>query len=234
MSETRYWAVVPAAGVGSRMGSAKPKQYLSLNGKPVIQHTLERLSSHPRIAGLVLVISADDTYWSELNLIFDKPLIVAHGGSERCHSVLNGLRRLSEWAKPMDWVLVHDAARPCLRHSDIDALIDTIGEHPVGGILGLPVTETVKRTDAQGNIMQTVDRLGLWRAATPQMFRFAALRDSLEIAINDDYWVTDEASALEHAQRFPRMVQGASDNIKITTPQDLELAELFLRQQEGV
>lgn len=231
MSE-KFWAVVPAAGVGSRMGGDLPKQYMPLNGKPVIQHALERLTSHPRIDGVAVVIAADDLYWQTLHLLLPVPLLTAEGGSERCHSVLSGLVALKEWAQPKDWVLVHDAARPCLRHADIDALIENLANHPVGGILGAPINDTVKRTDAKGTILQTVDRLGLWRAMTPQMFRYGTLLESLRNAIENDYWVTDESSALEYDQRYPRMVQGHADNIKITTPRDLDLAALYLQQQE--
>jgi len=230
----RFWAVIPAAGIGSRMAAADPKQYLPLCGKTVLEHTLERIISHPRIVATVLVISADDGHWPRLADSFAKSsLWIAAGGAERCHSVLNGLRALASHAAPRDWVLVHDAARPCVRRKDIDALLEQLMDHPVGGLLGIPVADTMKRTDREGNIIETVQRKGLWRALTPQMFRYEQLLQALQAALDQDKLVTDEAAAMEISGHMPRMVEGHADNIKITRPQDLALAELFLRQQEN-
>lgn len=229
----RFWAVIPAAGQGSRMGAASPKQYLSLGGKTVLEHSLSRLTGHPRIAATVLVIAADDGHWPRLAGGFARQsLFIAHGGAERCHSVLNGLLALAAHAAPRDWVLVHDAARPCVRHEDIDVLLSRLQDHPVGGLLGIPVTDTMKRADRQGDIIETVLREGLWRALTPQMFRYEMLLQALRTALDRGVVVTDEAAAVEMAGFTPRMVEGHADNIKITRPQDLALAELFLRQQE--
>jgi 2-C-methyl-D-erythritol 4-phosphate cytidylyltransferase len=227
----QYWAVIPAAGAGRRMGGDRPKQYLPLCGKPVIAHTLERVAAHPLIAGVVVAISPDDQYWPALaRQLPEIHLMVVDGGDERCHSVLNGLNHLSTVADEHDWVLVHDAARPCLRREDLDKLIDVLSQHPAGGLLGLPVADTLKKADDHGDVQATVDRNGLWRAFTPQMFRLKALRTALERAIRNEQHVTDEASAMELAGFRPRLVEGHADNIKITHPQDLVLAECFLRQ----
>ncbi len=228
-----YWAVIPAAGIGGRMGAAIPKQYLELRGRAVLHHTLARMTAHPRIAATVLVIAADDAYWPRLAGDFSgRNLLTAHGGAERCHSVLNGLLALAERAAPQDWVLVHDAARPCVRREDIDTLMTQLQDHAVGGLLGIAVADTMKRTDAQGNVVATVQREGLWRALTPQMFRYGMLLQALRAALEQGRLVTDEAAAVEIAGYQPRMVEGHADNIKITRPQDLALAELFLQQQE--
>ena len=229
----RYWAVIPAAGKGVRMGAAAPKQYLPLCGKSVLEHTLERVIGHPHIAAAVLVIAADDEDWPRMADAFAaRSLIVAHGGAERCHSVLNGLSALAGRAAPRDWVLVHDAARPCVRHADIDRLMDQLSDHPVGGLLGIPVTDTKKAADEHGNIIRTVRREGLWRAMTPQMFRYEMLSEALQAAVGRGVTVTDESAAMEMAGYSPRMVEGHADNIKITRPDDLALAELFVQRQE--
>ena len=227
----KYWAVVPAAGVGRRMESNVPKQYLTINGHTVIEHTLRRLGEHPSIAGVVVAIAAGDGYWPELNVETTAPLAVVEGGEERCHSVLNALEQLAEVADPNDWVLVHDAARPCLRADDISRLIDELAGTE-GGLLGLPLSDTIKRTDTVNMVEATVDREGLWRALTPQMFRLGALQRALRQAIEKELMVTDDASAMELAGVRPLMVEGHGDNIKITRPQDLALAELYLQQQE--
>ncbi len=231
-SLNRFWSVVPAAGVGSRMGASIPKQYLTLHCKTVIEHTLSRLCSHPQMSGVVVAISADDQYWQKLDLSGYVNIHLAEGGAERCHSVLNGLHGLSEMADENDWVLVHDAARPCIHHDDISHMIETLKDHPVGGLLGLPVADTMKRTGAEGNVLQTISRDNLWRALTPQMFRLGQLQKALQTALDDQFLVTDDASAMEHIGLQPRMVEGRADNIKITRPDDLSLAEMYLAQQE--
>ncbi len=230
----QHWVVIPAAGVGARMGAEIPKQYLALLDRTVLAHTILRLSSHPRIAGVVVVVAANDPHWARVSATLpdSKPIITSIGGAERCHSVLSGLHALSDVAAPGDWVLVHDAARPCLRHEDIDRLMDELADHPVGGLLGVPVSETVKRADASGTVIATVDRDGLWRAQTPQMFHWQRLLKALQSAMASGRLVTDEAAAMEAAGHPPRMVEGQGDNIKITRPQDLTLAELYLKQQE--
>lgn len=232
-AKTNYWAVIPAAGAGLRMGSDLPKQYLKLLGKTVLEHTIERLAKYPDICGIVVALSADDPYWPRLSIATEKTLHTVNGGAERCHSVLNALNYLGGFADKDDWVLVHDAARPCIRQDDLERLINELRSHPYGGLLGLPVSDTMKRTDSSGNVVETVERSQLWRALTPQMFPLGVLRDAIQSAIDNGELVTDDASAMELSGKAPHMVEGHSDNIKITRPQDLKLAELYLAQQEG-
>ncbi len=232
MSESpACWAVVPAAGRGRRMGTALPKQLLQLGEVTVLEHSLNALYSLTTLAGLVLVSQENRDIEAIAGRYLQHGLIRAPGGAERCHSVLNGLQALSTMAADSDWVLVHDAARPCVRTADLQKLIELASGHPVGGVLGVPAHDTMKRTDADGAIQTTVVRQHLWHAQTPQMFRFGRLREVLEAALQDGYEVTDEASAMEHAGEQPLMVEGHADNLKITRPEDLPLAELYLRQQ---
>ncbi len=215
------------------MGKSIPKQYLKLANKTVIEHTLQRLESHPAIHGIVVATTRGDSHWERLRTQKrHKLLLEAEGGKERCDSVLNALERLATYAHPKDWVLVHDAARPCLRHEDIDRLIDKLSDHPVGGLLGIPVADTVKRVDSETNIIDTIDRSGLWRALTPQMFRLDDLTRALRLAASQNQTITDEASAIEWLGLTPLLVEGHADNIKITHPQDLSLAALFLKEQK--
>jgi len=229
-TSARYWAIVPAAGAGKRLGSAIPKQYLPLLGRPVIAHTLDTLLQHPRIDGAVVVVDSKDGWWPEIvaSLNLTKPLWRALGGAERCHSVLNGLKVLREQAEATDWVLVHDAARPCLSAADLDLLVNQLADDPVGGLLATPVRDTLKQADSSGRVNATVDRTHLWHAFTPQMFRLGDLHDALNAALARGLWVTDEAAAMEAAGFSPRLVQGRADNIKITRPEDLALATFFL------
>ena len=221
---------MPAAGVGKRMGTDCPKQYLSLQGKPILQHTLERLAATP-VSGIVVALSATDPYWDELKLDLSVPLMRVEGGAERFHSVLNGLRHLQQHADPDDWVLVHDAARPCVRVEDIQHLMIELADHAVGGLLALPVRDTMKRSDANNNITKTVNREQLWHALTPQMFRLQALTAALETILTQQKMVTDDAQAIELTGQQPVLIAGHADNIKVTHPQDLQLASLFLTQQ---
>ncbi len=215
------------------MGNSLPKQYLPLGDKNVIEQTLLRLTSHTKISAVVVAINRDDNLWQSIDIEqFEQPVSTVEGGSERCHSVFNALESLVDEANPDDWVLVHDAARPCLCVTDIDKLITRLEGHEVGGVLGIPITDTVKRTNAQGEVLETVSREGLWRAATPQMFRFGRLHGALSSALNAEQFVTDEAAAIEWLGMTPLMVEGRSDNIKITHPEDLALAQFFLQQQE--
>lgn len=229
---TKIWAAIPAAGIGARMGSTVPKQYLPLHGRTVIEHALARFLAHPDIAGVVVALAPYDSQWESLEVRRDEKLLLAPGGAERCHSVLSSLRKLAEVAAADDWVLVHDAARPCVRRADIDRMLNELREHPVGGILALPVRDTLKRGDPDANIVMTVDRTALWHALTPQMFRLQRLTDALESVIAQGIIVTDEAQAIELLGLTPRLVEGHGDNIKITRPQDLAFAELYLRHQE--
>lgn len=225
------WAVIPAAGVGRRMGANLPKQYLHLGDRTVIEHALGRVGNHPSVSGVVVAISSGDPYWPNIDLPLRAELLVADGGAERCHSVLNGLNLLESRAGEDDWVLVHDAARPCLTREDLDRLIAELSGDEVGGILATPVRDTMKRADSEGRIARTEERNDLWHALTPQMFRFGVLRRALETALADGFEVTDEASAIEHIGLRPLLVEGRSDNLKVTRPDDLALAEIFLQRQ---
>ncbi|QQS55908.1 MAG: 2-C-methyl-D-erythritol 4-phosphate cytidylyltransferase [Candidatus Competibacteraceae bacterium] len=217
------------------MGSAIPKQYLPLAGRSVIAHTLNIFLRHPRIAGLVVAVGAEDEWWPAMaaDLAPAKPLWVTEGGAERCHSVLNGLEALRGHAHPSDWVLVHDAARPCLSDQDLDRLLDELANDPVGGLLAAPVRDTLKQADEAGRVATTVDRSRLWHALTPQMFRLELLHTSLRAALARDLLVTDEAAALEAAGFSPRLIEGRADNLKITRPEDLALAEFYLAKKQS-
>ncbi len=228
----RIWAVVPAAGKGARMGADRPKQYLELAGRTVLEHTLRRLLDEPRIAGIVVPLAADDPFGQAIVARLGARVVATVGGAERCHSVLNGLDAVPQAAAD-DWALVHDAARPCLRAGDLAALIERLEGNPCGGILAVPVRDTLKRCAPDGTIEHTVDRNQLWHALTPQMFRLSVLREALRAALAAQRLVTDEAQAIELAGFVPRVVEGHADNIKITRPEDLPLADYYLRTQSG-
>ncbi|XQE66138.1 2-C-methyl-D-erythritol 4-phosphate cytidylyltransferase [Pseudomonas sp. P3C3] len=223
-----FWVVIPAAGIGSRMRADRPKQYLQLAGRTILEHTLDCFLDHPRLKGLVLSLAADDPYWPALPCATDPRIQRVEGGAERADSVLAGLLCLVELgAQAGDWVLVHDAARPNLARSDLDRLLAELADDPVGGLLAVPARDTLKRIGADGRVAETVDRSLIWQAYTPQMFRFAALHRALADALVAGVAVTDEASALEWAGQAPKMVEGRADNLKITRPEDLE----WLRQR---
>lgn len=232
-AEAAYWAVVPAAGSGRRMGAEVPKQYLRLRGRRVLDHSLAALLGHPAIRCVVVAVAADDGRWRDCDHARDPRVRWVTGGAERCHSVLNALGELAGEAATEDWVLVHDAARPCLGRADLCRLVDRLRDHPVGGLLGVPVRDTMKRCAADGTVVGTVDRAGLWHAYTPQMFRFGLLTAALRAAVAAGEMVTDEAAAVERVGLEPRVVEGGFGNIKVTRPQDLALAEFFLGQQES-
>ena len=231
--QTRFWGIVPAAGVGKRVGGKTPKQYLDLQGRPLITWTLSRLLELEELERVVVVISADDGYWSDLDLANDQRIQTAAGGSERCYSVLNGLTALQDEANDEDWVLVHDAARPCVRITDIHRLIKVAMDADHGAILAMPVRDTIKKSNENNRIDGTIDRDSLWHAFTPQLFKYGELRHALQLALDDNFQVTDEASAMEHAGNKPLLVEGASDNIKVTLPEDLALADFFITHQEN-
>ncbi|MBL8296900.1 MAG: 2-C-methyl-D-erythritol 4-phosphate cytidylyltransferase [Rhodanobacteraceae bacterium] len=224
------WCVVPAAGRGRRFGGNVPKQYLRLGGKPLLLHTLERLAVHPRIAGLMLVVAADDASWVHgLIEVLGKPLLRATGGAERADSVLAGLRALPASVAAADAVLVHDAARPCVRAADITRLIAE-AVPAGGGLLAAPLRDTLKRAGGDGRVLATEAREARWRALTPQVFPRAALEAALGAAVADGIAVTDEAMAMERVGCAPLLVEGSEDNIKVTTPADLALAEFLLQR----
>ncbi|MBY7730489.1 2-C-methyl-D-erythritol 4-phosphate cytidylyltransferase [Vibrio splendidus] len=223
-------AVVPAAGVGSRMKADRPKQYLQIHGKTILEHTVEKLLSHPQVSKIVVAVSDDDPYYPELPLNLNPQVIRVSGGTERADSVLSALDYIAQ-QQLSDWVMVHDAARPCIQLSDIDKLISGAMTHDVGAILAAPVRDTMKR-GAQGQIEHTVDRVDLWHALTPQMFRSKPLRKVLSEALQQGVSITDEASAFEWKGLSPALIAGRSDNFKITQPEDLALAEFYLSQNK--
>ncbi|MDA9557456.1 2-C-methyl-D-erythritol 4-phosphate cytidylyltransferase [Vibrio sp.] len=257
-------AVVPAAGVGSRMKADKPKQYLSLQNQSILEHTIYKLLSHPNIEHVIVVIGQDDPYFNGLSIASDVRVTCVNGGQERADSVLAGLMYLKDKlsiqvkssthtrssantveassslkAQPLttaalldEWVLVHDAARPCIQMSDIDRLLDTCFAHDAGGILACPVRDTMKRSTSGVAIDHSVDRQGLYHALTPQMFKLDELLPAIENALLEGSTITDEASAMERMGQAPLIVQGRADNIKVTQPEDLALAEFYLQKDK--
>jgi 2-C-methyl-D-erythritol 4-phosphate cytidylyltransferase len=226
---SKYWVVIPAAGSGRRFGSHIPKQYFPLNGKPVIEHTLSKFLYHSKIQAIVIVVNDADPYWRQLRLdAYGDRIIITQGGAERSQSVLAGLKAIENFANPQDFILVHDAVRPCIHPGDIDNLIATVGTHPVGGILGSKVRDTLKYASTENQIVNTVPRENIWQALTPQMFRYQLLSQALNHAINHQHAITDEAQAIESLGFVPLVVEGRRDNIKITFPEDLAVAEKYL------
>jgi 2-C-methyl-D-erythritol 4-phosphate cytidylyltransferase len=230
---------MPAAGVGRRFGTTKPKQYAPLEGRTVIEWALAPFLADPNCAGIAIALAADDPYWDEVAERLAKhtgpELIFAGGGAERSQTVRKGLEALQGRAAADDWVLVHDAARPCLSARDLQHLLGSLSGHPVGGILATPGADTLKRAaskDVMPAIEQTVDRAGLWRALTPQMFRYAMLCAALDKALASGRLPTDEAQALEWLGERPMLVEGSAANIKITSAGDLVVAAALLKAQE--
>jgi 2-C-methyl-D-erythritol 4-phosphate cytidylyltransferase len=223
-----FWAVIPAAGVGARMAADRPKQYLLLGGLTILEHSLNCFLDHPQLKGLVISLAVDDPYWPTLACAADPRIQRAAGGLERADSVLNALLHLhGQGAHDDDWVLVHDAARPNLSRGDLDKLLSELADDPVGGLLAVPARDTLKRAGSNGRVAETVDRSFIWLAYTPQMFRLGALHRALADSLVSDVSITDEASAMEWSGQSPRLIEGRSDNIKVTRPEDLE----WLRQR---
>ena len=245
MQKTEIWVIIPAAGVGKRMQADRPKQYLSLLGKTVIEHTLDCFLQHPNITGIIIALHSNDPYWQDLPINGHKPVYTVTGGAERSDSVLNALQYLSQTLRlaANSWVMVHDAARPCLSRYDIDQLIQLVhADDPIGGILASPVKDTMKRakvplstedaTDAPAlQIAQTESRENLYHALTPQMFRLHALQQAVQSALEHNIAITDDASAMEYDGLSPQLIIGDANNIKITQASDLALAEFFLSQK---
>lgn len=231
MTGRAIWAVIPAAGSGSRFGADVPKQYLTVNGSTVLEIAVERLLRCPGMQRVIVAVNAADERWRALPLLADRRVQTVAGGAERADSVLAGLHALAGNAGSDDWVLVHDAARPCVAVQSIEAMLAELAAHPVGGIMAVPVADTLKRADADNHIGETVDRDGLWAAQTPQLFRYGLLLQALESALADKAAITDEASAMERAGHRAALYPGDSSNIKITRPADLALARLILEAQ---
>ena len=226
----KLWVVVPAAGYGQRMGADLPKQYLPLAGKPVMRWTLEALLAHPRVAGVMLSVAADDTRWKEC-VPKDAGARVRSvtGGAQRAESVEAGLLALGKDVTDGSWVLVHDAVRPCVHPQDIERLVTGLEDDAVGGLLAAASADTMKQVDLENRVAATLDRRQVWRALTPQMFRFGTLRQAYAHAREADRVPTDESAAVEALGLRPKLIVGRADNVKITQPEDLGLAEAVLR-----
>jgi len=227
-SPTQVWAVIPAAGRGARFGGDVPKQYLQAGGKTLLAHALDALLAHPCIDGAVVALAAGDMRWPGWTSLQGKPVVRCTGGGERADSVLAALQALPGEVNGDALVLVHDAARPNLRASDIDRLVDAASRGDEGALLAAPVRDTLKRATSDSRVAGTEPRDGLWRALTPQAFRRASLTAALENARASGLVVTDEAMAMERAGARPVLVEGREDNIKVTTPADLMLVEFLL------
>lgn len=225
------WAVVPAAGHGSRFGGEVPKQYLEVAGEPLLAHTLRALLAHPGVAGAVVVLAPEDPYWPGWSELEGKPVLSCAGGDSRADSVLAGLGALPDSVRADGFVLVHDAARPNLHPDDLGQLLERGRADPVGAILAAPVRDTLKRAGDEGGIDRTEPRERLWRALTPQLFRRLQLRRALEAARDAGVAVTDESMAMERKGARPLLVEGREDNIKITTPADLAYFEFLLSRR---
>ncbi len=222
------YAVVPAAGIGERMGAGFPKQYLSLAGKTLAEHALNRLLSFAPIERVVVAVSQEDPWWPTLGVAGHSRIVTVTGGQTRAESVRSGVEEALALGGEDAWVLVHDMARPLIRLSDIQNLLDQTD--PQGAILALPVVDTIKQSGDDNHISGTLDRDCIWRALTPQLFPAAALLEALQGSLAG---ITDEASAMERAGWRPALVVGHSDNIKVTLPEDLALARFYLGRQLG-
>lgn len=225
---SELYAVVPAAGVGSRMMADRPKQYLLLDDQTILEHTLTRLLNFPAFKKIIVSVSQDDPYWPDLDISKHTKIQSCVGGKERYHSVLNGLQALlDDGVSRNAWVMVHDVARPCIAPCDLQNLL--MNAHEQGSVLGMKVRDTMKRSNDQGQIDNTVDRDLLWHALTPQMAPLGVLFDAIKLALVDGIKITDEASALEYVGLQPIMVAGHASNIKVTHPDDLDLARAFMQ-----
>ncbi len=229
-----YWVVVPAAGAGSRIAADLPKQYLQLAGDSILDITLSNLLGHPAIEGIVIALAADDAYFAGSAFAADARVLQVAGGSERCYSVANGLRYLASRIDPHRSVLVHDAARPCVTHADLDKLIAAGVRSDDGAVLGARARDSMKSVDSEGRIDGSVPRELLWHAYTPQMFPLGKLRDALAQCDRDGVVVTDESSAMERCGYRPVMVAGSSHSIKITWREDLLVAASILGVPGGL
>lgn len=232
MNPDKLWAIVPAAGIGNRMNHALPKQYLPIHQKPILAHTLSVICQMPQLHQVIIPLHPRDQYWQRLIQLPFNNIVTVAGGQLRDDSVMNALEYIKKEAKPQDWVLVHDAVRPCVTIKGLTALFTQIQNDHIGGLWGVPVRDTLKKVD-EGKARTTVSRADLWHAQTPQIFRFEPLYQSLLQAKHDKIEITDEASAIEHAGYHPKMVRGSYDNIKITWPEDLISAALWLQYQES-
>lgn len=224
---TKIWAIIPAAGVGERMDAGKPKQYIQIGKQSLIEMTLQVILDFAPISGVQVCISRNDQEWHALNIQHEKLLEVTFGGETRADSVLAGLNALSTHAKHDDWVLVHDAARPCVSQASLINFVEQLKDHAVGGLMAMPVADTLKQADENHSVSKTISRENIWQAQTPQMFRFQALQNALIEAKEKKCIVTDEASAMEAAGHKVMLLKGERENIKVTYPGDERWVELF-------
>ena len=227
----RRWAVVPAAGRGERFGGSSPKQYAAIDGRPMLSWTLHALLAEPSIAGVMVAVAESDRRWYRLAESRDPRVGCCLGGATRAESVALALQALGPLASGQDWVLVHDAARPCLARADLRALLRAVGRDPVGGLLAHPASDPLKRADGEGRAEGTLARDGIWRAQTPQAFRYGLLCRALALCRDRERVVTDEASAIEALGLRPLLVRGRADNLKVTSREDLVIAEAVLRSR---
>jgi 2-C-methyl-D-erythritol 4-phosphate cytidylyltransferase len=229
----KCWAIIPAAGIGSRMGAQLPKQYLKLAGATVLEHSLSALLACDFIEKVIVALSPLDEIAASVMALRDSKVSLVEGGEARSDSVLAGLAALQGLAAPDDWVLVHDAARPCIAPDDISALAQQVRRSGVGGILAVPMVDTVKRAGADNIVDQTLPRDELWCAQTPQMFRYELLYSALKSAAQRGLSITDEASAMELQGERVQLVAGSVSNLKVTVPDDLPLVEFYLARQNA-
>ena len=227
----KFWVIVPAAGSSRRMQSATPKQYLPLAGRTVIEWSMAPFLEQGACIGVIVVVAADDAQWQTIACSCDPRVRAVIGGRERADSVLAGVEALRGQCSDQDWILVHDAARPCLERADLERLIQTLQDDSVGGLLAAPLVDTLKLADDEQRVAATVSREKLWRALTPQMFRYGILSRALAEASRNGVTVTDEAQAVERLQLQPRLVAGSADNFKITLTEDLARAQRLLSQR---
>jgi 2-C-methyl-D-erythritol 4-phosphate cytidylyltransferase len=229
----RYWLIVPAAGVGRRVGEPTPKQYIPVHGRTLLEWALAPfLADRPRCAGIVVALAASDPHWPAVaKRVGD--VVTVMGGLERSHSVRNALAALEGRLTSTDWVLVHDAARPCVPARDLNKLVEQLASHPVGGLLAAPASDTLKAAGPDQDVLRTVDRSGLWRALTPQMFRYARLCEALDAAFAAGRLPTDESQAVEWLGDRPQLVPGSAANLKVTSPEDLLVATALLQESRS-
>lgn len=230
----RYHLIIPAAGSGRRFAASMPKQYATLGSSTVIEYAMAPFEADVDCASITIAISADDELWPAVAARHPHVTSVT-GGEQRAHSVRNALRSLASHVRADDWVFVHDGARPCFTGADLAKLKYALGDHAVGGLLAVPLADTLKRGGGDpAQVLDTLDREGLWRAATPQVFRFGVLLPALDVALESQRIPTDEAQAVEWAGHKPRLVTGRADNIKVTTQDDLALASAILAARESL
>jgi len=233
VSAANYWVIVPAAGTGKRFGTELAKQFHRIGDKLVADHTLSRLLNIPKLKKILVPCDTNAASWTQVSALKDQRVELLTGGTERVHSVLNGLRALSDSAASDDWVLVHDMARPCITSADINKLIEQLDGHSVGGILAAPISDTLKQVTSDSAIKKTLDRSEYRAAQTPQMFRYGLLVRALEAMLEEQQLPTDEASAIEYLGEQTMIVEGRRDNIKITHREDLIIAQAIMSYQES-